>query len=82
MNAETKCVESNDPTEIMFIVFVSYIKPIMNGVDDPFIIYQSTIPHLSVDTFVCDNTCMSMSSFCILVLNSIIKANKNQKSIY
>ncbi|GBB90932.1 hypothetical protein RclHR1_01800017 [Rhizophagus clarus] len=55
-NFEKNCVESNDPTEIMFEVFVSYIKPIVNGVDGPFIIYQSTIPHLSVDKFVCSNT--------------------------
>ncbi|CAB4492436.1 hypothetical protein RhiirA5_431649 [Rhizophagus irregularis] len=78
MNAENKCVESNDPTDIRFIVYVSYLKPIMNGVDGPFIIYQSTIPHLSVDKFVCGNTRMSMSSFCILVMNSV-KANKKSK---
>lgn len=79
MNAETKCVESNDPTDIRFIVYVSYLKPTMNGVDCPFIIYQSTIPRLSVDKFICGNTRMSMNSFCILVMNSV-KANKKLKN--
>lgn len=80
-NVEMKCIESDDPTEIMFKVFVSYLKPLVNGVDGPFIIYQSTIPHLSMNKFICSNTRMSMSSFCILVINSVKAKKKSKKHL-
>ncbi|RIA81069.1 hypothetical protein C1645_837559 [Glomus cerebriforme] len=75
---DTKRVESNNPFEITFKISVSFFKPIINVIDGPFIIYQSTIPHLKVDGLICNSAPSNMISFCILRINSI-KTNKKLK---
>ncbi|RIA88249.1 hypothetical protein C1645_826666 [Glomus cerebriforme] len=64
---ETKPNESINPYEFTYKVYMSFIKPIMNGVDGPFLIYQSAIPHLNVDAH-CDATYTGTGYFCILLL--------------
>ncbi|RGB26710.1 hypothetical protein C1646_410973 [Rhizophagus diaphanus] len=60
--------ESIDPSKFTSKVYVTFIKPFMNGVDGPFLIYQSTIPHLEVRSF-CDTAFTGIGNICILVFN-------------
>ncbi|RIA86161.1 hypothetical protein C1645_878851 [Glomus cerebriforme] len=73
MNTTDTKIKSNksiDPSEFTVKVYVSFIRPIMNGVNGPFLIYQSSIPHISVDVN-CDAAYTSTGNFCILLINRV-----------
>jgi len=66
--------KSINPSEFTFKAYVTFIKPIMNGVDGPFLIYQSAIPHLTVE-FYCDTALAGIGNMCFLQL----EREKNEK---
>ncbi|CAB4403041.1 unnamed protein product [Rhizophagus irregularis] len=57
-----------NPSKFTSKVYVSFIKPVMNSVDGPYLIYQSTIPHFEVD-FFCDTAFTGIGNMCILTFN-------------
>ncbi|CAB4493246.1 unnamed protein product [Rhizophagus irregularis] len=57
-----------NPSKFTSKVYVSFIKPVMNSVDGPYLIYQTTIPHFEVD-FFCDTAFTGIGNMCILTFN-------------
>ncbi|PKY32789.1 hypothetical protein RhiirB3_532211 [Rhizophagus irregularis] len=68
INIKSETNETIDPSKFTSKVYVTFIKPIMNGVDGPFLIYQLTIPHLKVKSF-CDPAFTGIGNICILAIN-------------
>ncbi|RIA86157.1 hypothetical protein C1645_856618 [Glomus cerebriforme] len=69
-DTKLKSDKSIDPSEFTVKVYVSFIRPIMNGVNSPFLIYQSAIPHISVDVNCCA-AYTATGNFCILIINRV-----------
>jgi hypothetical protein len=59
-----------NPSEFTVKIYLSFIKPTMNAVNGPFLVYQSAIPHSKVN-IVCDAVYTGTGSICILLLESV-----------
>jgi hypothetical protein len=59
-----------NPSEFTVKIYLSFIKPTMNAVNGPFLIYQSTITQSKVD-IRCDAVYTGTGSICILLLTSV-----------
>jgi hypothetical protein len=59
-----------NPSEFTVKIYLSFIKPTMNAVNGPFLIYQSTIPQSKVDIH-CDAAYTGTGSICFLLLTSV-----------
>ncbi|CAB5193391.1 unnamed protein product [Rhizophagus irregularis] len=68
INIKPEPNEFINPSKFTSKVYVSFIKPVMKGVDGPYLVYQSTIPHSEVN-FFCDTAFTGIGNMCILKLN-------------
>ncbi|GBC50609.1 uncharacterized protein OCT59_001463 [Rhizophagus irregularis] len=73
-------IKSNEfinPSKFTFKVYVSFIKPVMESVDGPFLIYQSAIPHFELD-FFCDTAFSGIGNTCLLMFNRAEDKNTSE----
>ncbi|CAB4403038.1 unnamed protein product [Rhizophagus irregularis] len=63
-----------NPSKFTSKAYVTFIKPVMKSVDGPFLIYQSTIPHLEVRSF-CDTAFAGIGNTCLLIFNRVEDKN-------
>ncbi|CAB4403043.1 unnamed protein product [Rhizophagus irregularis] len=73
-------IKSNEfinPFKFTSKVYVTFIKPVMESVDGPFLIYQSAIPHFEVD-FLCDTAFSGIGNTCLLIFNRAEDKNTSE----
>ncbi|CAG8740287.1 17059_t:CDS:2, partial [Rhizophagus irregularis] len=63
-------VDLINPTEPMFGLYITFIKPSEDAVDGPFLLYQTAIPTLRI-VFQCNSIYTTMGYFCILNMNEV-----------
>ncbi|PKY28185.1 hypothetical protein RhiirB3_416790 [Rhizophagus irregularis] len=63
-------VDLINPTEPMFELYITFIKPSEDAVDGPFLLYQTAIPILRI-VFQCNSIYTTMGYFCILNMNEV-----------